>query len=221
LIKGVIFDLDGTIIDSMKIWTTIDRTFLKECGVDNPPDDVSERVRKMSVDEAAEYFISQFELDMTKDYIINRIEELVRIQYEEKIVLKPDVMEILDLLDSMNIPYGIATATYRNLAEAVLRRHGLLERFRFILTDREYPAGKTSPDIFYGAAERLGYEPEEILVVEDSLHCIESSVSAGFFTVGVYDSVSGTDREKIESTADAYIMRLRELKTFIRNENIE
>lgn len=215
MIRGVIFDLDGTLIDSMGIWNTIDRTFLKECGIAEPPEDISDRVRKMSVDESAQYFISQFGLNFTKEYVINRIEELVRIQYEKYIPLKPDVIELLDYLDARSVPYGVATATYKRLAAAVLKRHEIFGRFRFILTDREFPAGKNAPDIFLGGAELLGLEPEEVLVAEDSLHCVETAKAAGFFTVGVYDSVSEGDRSAIEEKSDAYIMRLGEIRRFI------
>lgn len=215
MIKGVIFDLDGTLIDSMKVWNEVDGTFLKECGVENPPEDISDRMRKMSVDESAVYFISEFALNCTKEYVIKRIEELVSIQYKEIIKLKSDVPEILDYLDERSVPYGIATATYRTLAEAVLRRCGVLERFSFLLTDMEYPAGKTSPDIFLGAASLLGLEPCEILVAEDSLHCVETASAAGFFTVGVYDEASECDRRAIEEKSDAYIMRLGEIRRLL------
>jgi len=211
LIKGIIFDLDGTLIDSMGIWTTIDRAFLKENGVEDPPCDVSDKVRKMSVEESSEYFIKEFGLSCTVEYVIRRIEELVRVQYEEKIELKQGVTELLDYLDEKGIPYGVATATYKKLAEAVLERHGIRSRFRFILTDSEYPAGKTSPDIFLGGAEKLKLNPEEILVAEDSLHCIETAVKAGFYTVGVSDEISANDRESIEKTADAYVERIDEI----------
>lgn len=215
MIKGIIFDLDGTLIDSMRIWNDVDRVFLRECGVAEPPADISDRVRKMSVDESAEYFISEFGLSLTKDNVINRIEELVRIEYEELIPLKPDVTELLDFLDKKSIPYGVATATYKRLAEAVLRRLGIFERQRFLLTDEEFPAGKTSPDIFFGGARLLGLAPEEVLVAEDSLHCIETAAAAGFFTVGVYDEVSECDRHAIEKISDAYVMRLGEIRRFL------
>lgn len=220
MIKGVIFDLDGTLIDSMGIWNSIDREFLKENGIENPPENISDIVRKMSVEESSEYFIRRFGLSCTTDYVIQRIEELVRKYYEEIIVLKPGTEKILDYLDSMDIPYGIATATYKKLAEAVLSRHGILGRFRFLLTDREYPEGKTSPGIYLGGAERLGLRPEEVLVAEDSLHCIETAVSAGFYTVGIYDSISGTDWESIVRTADVTVNNLEELINMIETEDV-
>ncbi|MDE7226349.1 MAG: HAD family phosphatase [Ruminococcus sp.] len=209
MIKGVIFDLDGTLIDSMQVWYDVDRRFLTENGVENPPVSVSERVRKMTIYDASALFISEFNLKCTQDYVIKRIEELVRIEYEENIQMKPYVMDILDFLDRRSIPYGVATATYKSLAEAVLKRCGIYERFRFLLSDADYPNGKRFPDIFLGASEILGTPPEYILVAEDSLHCIETAKNAGFITAGLYDKASESDICKIRQTADYYFENLK------------
>ncbi|MDE5620453.1 MAG: HAD family phosphatase [Ruminococcus sp.] len=215
MIKGIIFDLDGTLIDSMNIWCNIDRAFLKENGVDNPPSDVSDKVKKLTIESAAEYFINNFGLKCSVKYIVDRIEELVRIEYEENISLKPYVNEVLDMLDRKNIPYGIATATYKSLAEAVLKRLGIYGRFKFLLTESEYPRGKNFPDIYMGGAERLGFSPNEILVVEDSLHCIETALKAGFVTVGIYDEVSASERDIIERISDYYFESLDKIESIL------
>lgn len=220
MIDGVIFDLDGTLIDSMKIWSKTDRKFLIENGINDPPADISDRVKKMTLEESSQYFIDRFGLSCTKEYIIERIEELVRIEYEENISLKPFAAEILDFLDRSDIPYGVATATYKELARAVLKRCGIYHRMKFILTDKEYPVGKKHPDIFLGAAELLGAEPENILVAEDSLHCIETASAAGFVTVGIFDETSAGDSRKIREKADYYIRSLKELEDIVRNENL-
>lgn len=215
MIKGIIFDLDGTLIDSMDVWYDVDRRFLRENGVTDPPEDISEQMKKLTIDEAANHFISQFGLDRKPDEVISRIEEMVRDEYENSIGLKPEVAELLDWLDERGIPYGIATATYKALAEAVLKRCGIAGRFRFILTDREYPAGKNFPDIFIGGAERLGCTTEETLVVEDSLHCIETAVNAGFPTAAVYDRSAEPDAEKIKETASYYFDSIDKIKDIL------
>ncbi len=216
MIKGVIFDLDGTLIDSMKIWTKIDRRLLRENGVENIPPDISDRVRKMTIEESAQYFIDEFRLECTNEYIIKRIEELVRTEYEENIPLKPYAKEILDFLDEKGVPYGVATATYKGLAEAVLKRCGIRERIQFLLTEIEYPLGKNFPDIFLGGAKRLGSEPEEVLVVEDSLHCIETAAKVGFVTAGIYDEVSWNEQSLIADMADHYVRSLKELEVLFK-----
>lgn len=218
MIKGIIFDLDGTLIDSMQVWSRTDVKFLRENGISDPPEDVSDNVKKMTLEESAQYFIDRFCLTCSKEYVIKRIEELVRTEYEENIRLKPYAAELLDFLDSQRIPYGVATATYKKLAEAVMRRCGIYGRMKFVLTDREYPMGKVFPDIFLGAAEILGACPEEILVAEDSLHCIETASGAGFVTVGVYDEVSSAESKLIAETADFYVASLKEMENIVRNE---
>ncbi|MBR1823525.1 MAG: HAD family phosphatase [Ruminococcus sp.] len=215
MIKGIIFDLDGTLIDSMKIWYDVDRNFLREQGVTDPPADVSEKVKKMTVDKSSQYFIDRFHLNVTKEYVIKRIEDMVREEYEKNIPLKPCVNETLDMLDEKGIPYGVATATYKALAEAVMKRCGIWDRFSFVLTDVEYPRGKKYPDIFIGGAERLGCSPAETLVIEDSLHCIETAKSAGLLTAGIYDESAEPDRQRIMETADYYFQSLDELSNIL------
>lgn len=211
MIKGIIFDLDGTLIDSMNVWYDTDRTFLRENGVDNPPEDISDRVKKLTIDKASELFIQEFGLDCTVEYIIRRIEEIVRYEYFHNIPLKSGVTETLDFLDSRKIPYGVATVTYRNLAEASMKRLGIYSRMKFLLTSAEFPKGKKNPDMYLKCSEIMGLLPENVLVVEDSLHCIETAVKAGFVTAGVYDGLSAGDCAGIKNISDYYFNTLDKL----------
>lgn len=204
MIKGVIFDLDGTLIDSMNVWYDTDRKFLQENGVDNPPDDISDRVKKLTIDKAAELFIREFGLKCTVSYIIERIEEIVRNEYFCNIPLKSGVSEVMDFLDSRNVPYGVATVTYRSLAVAALKRLEIYDRLQFLLTSAEFPHGKKNPDMYLKCAEIMGLIPENVLIVEDSLHCIETAKAAGFITAGVYDGLSAGDCAEIKSISDYY-----------------
>lgn len=215
MIKGIIFDLDGTLIDSMYIWYQIDKELAAENGIADLPREVSERIKKMSINEAAQFCIDELGFTMTKERIISRIEELVRIEYEEKIQLKPYVAELLDFLDEKGIPYCAATATYKGLAEAVMKRCEIYDRMKFLLTDVEYPKGKKFPDIFLGAAERLGTSPADTLVVEDSLHCLKTAFSAGFMTAAVYDEAAEPERDEIERIAGYYADSLNDIKNYI------
>ncbi|MBQ3915441.1 MAG: HAD family hydrolase, partial [Ruminococcus sp.] len=159
--------------------------------------------------------INEFHLSLSKPQVISRIEEMVREEYEQHIPLKPYAAEMAQYLSENGIPCGVATATYKNLAQAVLRRCGIDGLFRFILTDAEYPMGKRFPDIFLGGAEVLGSAPGETLVIEDSLHCIETAAAAGFLTAGVYDDASAGDAEAIRRLADYYFNDLSDLKRLV------
>lgn len=214
MIKAIIFDLDGTLIDSMGVWYRTDRIFLRENNV-VPPEDISERMKKMSIEEAAVYFNNEFGLDCTPEYIIKRIEEIVADEYKNNISLKDNVIRLLDYLDEKGIPYCIATATYKKLAKSVLERYGIYNRFKFVITGEDVKTGKTSPEIYLKCAENFNCRPDDILVAEDSLHCVETAVSAGFFTVGVYDTDAENVWEKICSLAHKTAQNIYEITDII------
>ncbi len=188
-LRGVILDLDGTLLDSMPLWHEIDLQFLTENGI-VPPENISDIVGKMSIMEWAEYFICEFSMPHTPQQVIRRIEELAETAYRETIPLKPHVTEFLDALDAAGIPYGVATATYRNSAWAALMRLGLAGRMQFVLTGEDIEDGKSTPAMYLRAAALLGTPPQETLVVEDALHCVQTAAAAGFLTAGVYDGAS-------------------------------
>lgn len=196
-IKGYIFDLDGTLIDSMPLWYNVDRIFLSEHGI-TPPDNISEIVKKMTVEQSSRYFLDTFNLKISQEETISRIEEIVAESYAKTIPLKEGISELLDYLDSKNIPYGVATATYRSLAVSCLTRLGLVDRIKFLETCSEIGKGKEYPDIFFKCAESLGLPTESIAIVEDSLYCLETAKNHGFFTIAIYDSASSNDWNKIE-----------------------
>lgn len=215
-VKGYIFDLDGTLIDSMPLWYNVDRIFLSEHGI-NPPDNISEIVKKMTVEQSSKYFLDTFNLKVSQQDIINRIEEIVAENYEKTIPLKDGISELLDYLDSKNIPYGVATATYRSLAVACLTRLGLINRIKFLETCSEIGKGKEFPDIFFKCAELLELPPESIAVVEDSLYCLETAKNHGFFTIAIHDkSTSSSDWFKIENISHLYFYHATELTKYIQ-----
>ena len=135
MIKGVIFDMDGTLIDSMGSWSECDQRFLKENGIDPPPG-ISDVMKTLSMEECARYFID-LGVKMEPQKITDRIEELVMDEYATSIPLKPYVTETLDTLDRYGIPYCVATANYRTLTDTILKRFGIYDRFKFIYTCEE------------------------------------------------------------------------------------
>lgn len=209
-LQAVIFDLDGTLLDSMHVWEQVDQRFLRENRI-LPPAGISDRLKTMGIREAAAFFISEFALDMTPEQVIARIENLAAEEYRLRIPLKPGVLEVLDGLDARHIPYCIATATYDSLVEAALERLGIRHRFRFVLTCSQVGSTKAKPDIYLECARRLGHASREILVAEDALHAIETANSAEFFTFGVYEPTAAADWQRIREISGGWGMELTEL----------
>lgn len=214
-LQGIVFDLDGTLLDSTHVWSQVDRKILEHYDREVPLD-ISEIVRKMSIEQSSRYFVERFALPCTPEKIAKQVSELVAEEYYCHLPLKPHVTELLDWLDTKEILYGIATATYGELAQAALKRLGLWERLQFLLTEQEAGAPKTEPQIFREAASRMHLGRRQIAVAEDSLHCVETAKAAGFFTVGVYDPVSDSDWAKMKATATVTITDLWEMREIFR-----
>lgn len=194
--KGIIFDLDGTLLDSMECWENVDRCFLRENGIE-PPKDISDIVKKMTINESAMYFKTRFSLKQSCEEIKDRVEEMVRERYFYTIPLKNGAYEAVVRLKEAGLRLCVATATYNKLAYAALERLDIMKYLDFVLTCSDVGYGKDSPEIFFKAAEMLDCSAHETLVVEDSLHSIETAENAGFRTIAVYDKVSRCEWNEI------------------------
>ena len=212
-LQGVIFDLDGTLLDSTGMWRQVDGRLMAHYGKEVPPD-LSETVQRMSIEEFSQFFVEEFDLPVTPEQIAQQVADMVAEEYREKLQLKPHVPEILDWLDQQDIPYGVATATYGELAEAALRRLHVWERLRFLLTEQDAGTPKTQPKIFQLAAQKLHLGRRQIAVVEDSLHALEGAKNGGFFTIGIADPENAPVWKEICATATVHIHDLLEMKQF-------
>lgn len=212
-LQGVIFDLDGTLLDSTGMWRQVDGRLMAHYGKEVPPD-LSETVQRMSIEEFSQFFVEEFDLPVTPEQIAQQVADMVAEEYREKLQLKPHVPEILDWLDQQDIPYGVATATYGELAEAALRRLHVWERLRFLLTEQNAGAPKTQPRIFQLAAQELHLGRRQIAVVEDSLHALEGAKNGGFFTIGIADPENVPVWKEICATATVHIHDILEMKQF-------
>lgn len=212
-LQGVIFDLDGTLLDSTGMWRQVDGRLMAHYGKEVPPD-LSETVQRMSIEEFSQFFVEEFDLPVTPEQIAQQVADMVAEKYREKLQLKPHVPEILDWLDQQDIPYGVATATYGELAEAALRRLHVWERLRFLLTEQNAGAPKTQPRIFQLAAQKLHLGRRQIAVVEDSLHALEGAKNGGFFTIGIADPENAPVWKEICATATVHIHDILEMKQF-------
>jgi HAD superfamily hydrolase (TIGR01509 family) len=208
--KALIFDLDGTLLDSMSAWDTVGLEYLKLKGAGNIPSNLVELLRPMSLIDAAEYFIAEFGIKRSTQEICDEIDALIEHKYRFEFQPKEGVREFLS--KNKDRKMCIATATDKHLVELALKRLGLDKYFKFVITSAEVECSKQKPDIFIKAAGRLGLEACDCVVFEDALHAIQSAKLGGFYTVGVYEKCFDNEWEIIKKHADQYVCNLCEVK---------
>ncbi len=209
-IDAVIFDLDGTLVDSMWMWKSIDIEYLARFGIDLPQD-LQGSIEGMSFSETAVYFRERFQLSDSVEQIKQDWNEMAWEKYQNEVPVKDGVTEFLRYLKKAGIPAGIATSNSRELAELIVKKHNMEAYFTSIRTSCEVAKGKPSPDIYLLVAEDLGVEPGRCLVFEDVLQGVMAGKNAGMKVCAVYDEYSSKDKEVKIKLADYYVHSITEV----------
>lgn len=202
--KYCIFDMDGTLVDSMPYWDRLSPDYLEQRGIRGDFSGLMERIKTMTMPEACVHLKEAFDLPETPAEIQVQLGDVMRNHYATDIPLKKGVREYLDALRKEGVKLCIATATALPLVHLCLGRLGVEEYFSFIMSCEEVGRGKNYPDAFLEAARRLGAAPEETAVYEDAFEAIKTAKNAGFYTVAVYDSMN-VNWEKSAALADEVI----------------
>ncbi|HQE06409.1 MAG TPA: HAD family phosphatase [Tepidanaerobacteraceae bacterium] len=207
--KGAIFDLDGTLLDSMPFWETLGSEYLKAKGI-IPRENVDRTLKTMSLQQGARYLKREFSIPGSEDEIIDEIVAMIEDIYLSKVPLKAGALPLLERLYEEKVRMCIATATENSLAKAALERLGALRYFDFILTCFDTGMGKDRPEFFLKALELLNTPKEETIVFEDALYAIKSAKAAGLLVVAVYDESFHEEREEIRVISDFYLDSLED-----------
>ncbi len=203
-VKAVIFDLDGTLVDSMGMWKEIDVAFLGRFGIPLP-EGLQGEIEGKSFSETAVYFKERFCLPLSLSEIKDCWNEMAMYQYSCVIPLKPGVREFLEYLKRKGIPMGIATSNSRELVTAVTESLAISGFFSAVTVGCQVERGKPAPDIYLFAAGLLGAAPEECLVFEDVPAGILAGKRAGMTVWAVEDAYSAGMRGQKEALADAFL----------------
>ena len=212
-LQSAIFDMDGTLLDSMPMWRNLLNDFLHAQGR-MAKGNLWEEIRPLTLEDTAVYFREVYKLRQSEEEIVSMINARIAEFYEKEARAKPGVEQFLSLLKMEGVWMYVATGTDRPFAEAGLKCAGIDGYFRGIVTCQESGAGKDkSADIFERATARLMSNKKDTIIFEDSLPAIRTAKAAGFRVAGVYDADCPDDQDEIRAISDYYIRSFEELFT--------
>ncbi len=202
-----IFDMDGTLVDSMGFWNRLTDEFLARRGFPSLSPELQEESIALTMEGTAELFVRTYHLPDTPKQIAREINSLMEEHYRTDVPLKPGAAAVLKRLQAAGVKMCIASSTAPELIDLCLRRLGVRDCFQFLLSCEEVGVGKTRPDVYLEAARRLGARPENTVVFEDILVAASTAKRAGFPLGVIYDSNSADDQERLKDLADCYFTR--------------
>ncbi len=201
--KAMVFDMDGTLLNSMWYWRTMWREYIEAHGLP-VPEELKDAVLS-GCGRACELIARDTGLDRRAIYH-GMLEEMLARHYREDVNPKPFAAEVLDRFRREGFAVAVATATPRHLAEPALARHGLLEKLDSVTDTEEMASAKGDGQFFLNVAGRLGVKPSECVMFEDAVYAIRAAKQAGMAVVAIDEPISAPDREEIHALADRYIM---------------
>lgn len=202
-IKACIFDMDGTLVDSLGMWSDIDRRFFERYGMETPAD-YEKKINHMSFLEMAQFTKEEYQIPDSVETIMELWTEWSKEEYESEIQAKSGAQELLQFLKEQGIPLSLATTNRKELYEPCLRRNHLYSYFDHIMNVNEINSAKSEPKIYQLLAAKMNVKSEETLVFEDILIAVNTAHQAGFKVAAVYDKRNERDQQKIKTLSDFY-----------------
>lgn len=212
MIRGAIFDFDGTLVDSMFIWKKAGDIYLRSLGKE-PEKDLQKTLKTMSLCQSAAYMQRTYGLSASVDEIMEGVNHTVEDFYFNSVEPKADVIPFLNRMKEYGVKMCIATATDRYQVEAALRRCGIDTFFSDILTCSDIGHGKDEPVIFHKALEHLQTTRADTVVFEDAFHALKTASDDGFITTAVYDPYE-EQQEALRQCADFFLEDYRHTDSF-------
>lgn len=208
--KGFIFDLDGTLTDTMPYYETYSPNLVRHFGK-TPRPTIRDDVRLLTSEEVCEYVVREYDIPHTPEELLKKTYEQLEELYGKDACLKDGVIEFLNYAKKKGKKLCIASATAGRFIEAVLKQTGIYEYFEFYLSCPDLEMYKDKPDIYYLAAEKMGLNPKETIVFEDAHHAVLTAKSGGIKVAGVYDVCAEKFTDIIKENADIYVDTMKEL----------
>lgn len=202
--KGAIFDMDGTLLDSMPVWKRLTQGYLKQFGVHITDQDYAV-TEGFSQPQVAQYFADRYPELPDAQSLMDGMDRLISARYEAIAKPKEGVLDFLKGLRRRGVKMAIATLTARRHAEKALRDRDMLDYFEFMLTIEDVGISKREPDIYLQAAARMGLEPAECTVFEDAPYACATARRAGFRVCGMVEPAYAAGEDELRASSDLIV----------------
>ncbi len=200
-IKAIIFDLDGTLLDSMYVWQYVDEEFLRRRNI-AVPDDYGYECARRSFYETAVYTRERFKLSETPEELMQEWTDLARYEYKENVKLKSGAKQMILNAKEMGLKIAVCTSLTDELYTPTLTRNGIIDMFSVIVSAAQYGKGKQFPDIYLHTADLLGIPPQCCAMADDVWASLKAAKEAGMYTIGVTEPRTAEDDELMKKYAD-------------------
>lgn len=208
--KGAIFDMDGTILDSISVWDKIDVEYLQARGI-SVPEDYARTISTMTGEECARYSIERFNLSDTVEDLMNEWDERALFEYSNNLELKKGAKEYIEMLKLQGVKIALATSSSKTLYEAAMKHTGIYHMFDVFISTDETGISKRDPHVYKIAAERLGVKIDDCVIYEDVPAAVKTAKSTGAKVVCVWDKRWDMFKAEMKEIADKYIFSFEEL----------
>lgn len=208
--KGAIFDVDGTLLDSMPVWWRVSEWFFENHGIEVTNERFAE-YKEMRLEDSLPVIREEFKLDMSISDMISEFQRLAAEEYRDSVQLKPYAKEYMEQLKNDGVKIAIATSGYEELCKAAFERLGVWAMIDARAFSDEVGVDKSNPDIYLLAAKKIGVKPSECTVYEDITAGISGAKKGGFKTCAVFDESNKDDTATLKQLADKYITSWSEL----------
>ena len=209
MVKCAIFDLDGTLVDSMPYWETSAVKLLEKEGI-KAEENLCDKFLSMSLPESADYLIKTYSLNYSNEEICHKIDDIMLENYINYVNIKPHIIDLLESFYNLGIKMAVASSTDRELIVACLKKLSLDKFFSFITTSTEIGKSKQHPDIYIKCANYFNVAYNETMIFEDLPYGIIATKSLGFITVGLYDKTSEKHQKTLEKYSKYYFKNIDE-----------
>ena len=213
MVRGAIFDADGTLLDSMPMWAGVGSGYLKQNFGIEAKEDLDERFKEISLYQSAVLLKEEYSLPLSIEEIGAGINRMVDHLYRDHVQLKPGILELLEGLRQRGVKMCVATASEAYQISMALERCGAFQYFEKVLSCVDVGHGKDEPHVFNVARELLGTEKQETYLFEDAVYSVRTAVADGFKAIGVYDE-SMQYQDELISLTDFYIRDYCDLNAF-------